>query len=244
MQYKPYSALAQIYERVISGEDYRKWADYLVSLVGALSKGKSGIDMACGSGYFTRALKKSGYSIIGVDSSVEMLDEAVKISKSQGLDIPFLSGDMTSFKNFKKVDFITVVNDGVNYLPPERVLKTFKHFSALLKKGGVLLFDVSSEYKLKNVIADNLFAEDREDLTYLWFNKLSDNKVDMDLSVFIKKGDLYEKKEECQTQYIHTVDFLTDCLQKSGYSTVNATNHLGGTIKTDSLRIQFTAIKD
>ncbi len=240
---KPYSAIAEIYEKVMDGEDYKRWADYLVSLVNSTAKGNNGLDMACGSGYFTRALKKSGYTVTGVDSSEEMLDEAVRISRREGLDIPFIKGDMATFKNFGKVDFITVVNDGINYLPPEKILKTFKHFHSLLSRNGALLFDISTEYKLKNVIGNNLFAEDEEDLTYLWFNKLSEGKVDMDISVFVRDGAAYTKKEESQTQYIHTVAFLTDCLQKSGYKSVIATNHLGGEVKSDSLRVQFVAIK-
>lgn len=241
---KPYSALAEIYEKVMDGEDYKRWADYLLSLVKSNVKGNIGLDMACGSGYFTRALKKNGYSVTGVDSSEEMLDEALRISRKEGLDIPFIKGDMATFKNFGKVDFITVVNDGINYLPPEKILKTFKHFNSLLRSGGVLLFDISTEYKLKTVIGDNLFAEDEEDLTYLWFNKLSGDKVDMDISVFVREGEVYTKKEESQTQYIHTIAFLTDCLHKSGYKPVIVTNHLGGEVKSDSLRVQFVAIKD
>lgn len=240
---KPYSALAEIYERVLSDEDYLKWADYLCSLVKTHAQGISGLDMACGTGYFTRALKKAGFMVEGIDCSPDMLNVAVDLARKEGLNILFREGDMTTVKNFSKVDFITVVNDGINYLPHEKLEKAFKRFYSLLDKDGVLFFDISTEYKLEKVIANNVFSEDFDDMTYVWFNKLCKNKVDMDVSVFIKEGDKYIKKEESQTEYIHTVDDITEKLEKSGYKTVIVTEHMGGELKKDSLRAQFIAKK-
>ncbi len=240
---KPYSALAEIYEKVLSDEDYLRWADYLCSLVKTHVAGISGLDMACGTGYFTRALKKAGFSVEGIDISADMLNVAVELSRKEGLGILFREGDMATVKNFAKVDFITVVNDGINYLQPEKLEKTFRHFYSLLNKNGVLFFDISTEYKLKNVIANNVFSEDFDDFTYVWFNKICDRKVDMDVSVFIKDGDKYVKKEERQTEYIHSIDDITEKLKKSGYKTVIAQEHMGEELKKDSLRAQFVAKK-
>lgn len=244
MTNKPYSALATVYEGVMLKNDYDVWGEYLISLLAEHSKGKNGLDMACGSGYFTRVMKRSGYLVDGVDLSEEMLNEAVGLSRKEGLNLQFRKGDMSTYKNFKKVDFITVVNDGINYIPQEKLLKTFKNFYSLLNGNGVLIFDISSEYKLKKVIGNNVFSEDEEDMTYVWFNKLSEDKVDMDISVFIKRGDVYIKKEETQTEYIHSVDKIVEVLQKSGYKTVIAKNFMGGKVENDSLRIQFIAKKD
>lgn len=244
MTTKPYSALAPVYEKVMRGPEYDRWAEYLVSLLKEYANGKSGLDMACGSGFFTRVIKREGYQIEGVDLSDDMLNQALNVSRKEGLNIPFRKGDMTSFKNFSKVDFITVINDGINYVEPTKLLKTFKNFYSLLKKDGVLLFDISSEYKLKNVIANNVFSEDEEDMTYVWFNKLCEDKVEMDISVFIKDGDRYVKNEESQIEYIHTEKSIVDLLQKSGYKTVIAQNFGGGEVREDSFRIQFIAKKN
>lgn len=243
MSNKPYSALAPIYEKVVVGDDYAAWADYLVKLVKEYSAGKQGLDMACGSGYFTRALNKNGFFVDGVDLSTEMLNEALSIARKEGLAVNYRKGDMASFKNFSKVDFITVVNDGINYIAPEKLLKTFQNFYRLLNKNGVLLFDISTDYKLKNVIGNNIFSEDTEDMTYVWFNACDGKKVDMDISVFTKDGDKYVKSEESQTQYVYDIATITENLEKCGYKPVIVQNHMGGTVKFDSLRAQFIAKK-
>lgn len=243
MDNKPYSALAEIYEKVMSGADYEAWADYLIGILNEYSSGKTGVDMACGSGYFTRKMAKNGYTVEGVDSSVDMLNSAVSLARKEGLNVLFRQGDMTSVKTFSKVDFVTVVNDGVNYLPQEKLEKTFKHFYSLLKKDGLLVFDISTEYKLKNVIGNNIFSEDEEDLTYVWFNDFKGDKVEMDISVFLRRGDVYVKKEESQTQYVHTLESIADTLQKAGYRSIIKQNHLGGEVLNDSLRVTFIAKK-
>ena len=150
---------------------------------------------------------------------------------------------MTCLKSFNKVDFLTIVNDGVNYSSPEDLKRAFKAFYKTLNVGGVLFFDFSTEYKLRNVIGNNLFAEDYDDLTYVWFNKLCDTYIEMDLSVFLKVGDLYEKREESHVQYIHTLDFMVDSLKEVGFADVKPSAFLGGEIAPDPLRIEILAVK-
>ncbi len=243
MTNKSYSALASVYEKVMSTPEYERWAEYIIELLKEHSLGKVGIDMACGSGYFTRKMAKSGYFVEGVDSSFEMLNEAVTLSRREGLNIMFRQADMQNAKSFSKVDFITVINDGINYISQEKIEKTFKHFYSLLKKDGVLIFDVSTEYKLKNVIGNNLFSEDEEDFTYVWFNKYLGDRVQMDISVFLRQGDVFIKKEETQCQYVHTLSNIEEALKKSGYKSVIKQNHLGGDVKDDSYRVTFIAHK-
>lgn len=240
---KPYSALACLYDGLISDENYKNWCEYLLKIIKEHSNGKKCLDMACGSGYFTRLLKRNGFLVEGWDLSTDMLNEATQLSQKEGLNILYKQMDITNATVFEKVDFITIVNDGINYIPPQKLLKTFKNLYKCLKNEGVLFFDISSKYKFLNVINNNVFAEDTEDFTYVWFNKLYEDRVDMDLSVFMREGDKFIKKEESQTQYIHTVDNLVQILKKCGYKSIIAENHLGGEVQQDSLRIQLIAKK-
>lgn len=243
MTEKPYFALAFVYDLATDADEYKKWADYVVGIVKSVQSGKRGLDLGCGTGYFTRALFKAGFLTEGVDSSPEMLDIAVKNARKDGMNILFRVADMTDVKVFNRVDFITVINDGINYIPQNKLDKTFRHFYSLLNYGGALIFDISTEYKLRNIIGNNLFAEDTEDFTYLWFNRLSQDKVDMDISVFLREDDRFIKREEAQTEYIHTVESVIESLKKCGYKSITAENHLGGALKDDSVRVQFTAKK-
>ena len=240
---RAYTALSKVYERLVADSLYEKWAMHVVDVLNANAQGKTGFDLACGSGYFTRAVKRAGYDVTGVDISAEMLTEAQTLAAKENLKIPFLNQDMTALKSFDKVDFLTVINDGVNYVSPEKLKKAFKSFHSRLKPQGVLFFDFSSEYKLRNIIGDNMFAEDYDDMTYLWFNRLIDGHIEMDITVFTKKGDLYERRDESHTQYIHTLDFILDALNVAGFSKVTASAFSGEEITPVAERIEILAVR-
>ncbi len=238
-----YGAIASLYEQLME-VDYDEWADYVRSRIDPLLKGKTGIDVGCGSGAFTRRLKKFGYDVIGVDLSADMLSVAEKNAKEEGLNIVFVRQDMRKLKVFSRVDFITAITDCLNYVSNDDMLKTFKKFASSLKKGGVLFFDISTEYKLKTVIDDNMFGEDGEDFSYMWFNTPFEGGVEMDITAFTKeKSGLYSKKEEHHVQYIHTSNEVRSALEAAGFDVVMQEGHLGSEITDNALRTNFLAVK-
>lgn len=240
-----FSAIADFYEYSVTHNcEYDRWASYVESVIKKyVGKSGKGIDAACGSGFYTRALKRAGYSVCGVDISDEMLTSAIGLAAKERLAIDFRKEDMTKLKSFEKVDFITVINDGINFIPRDKLVKTLKSFNACLKKGGLLHFDISSEYKLKNVIGNQTFCEDEDDYSYIWFNTLSDDKVEMNLSVFLKRGELYCKKECCSVEYIYTFDEIKNALDECGFKLVAVDAQYGELLKANSERICFSAIK-
>ena len=128
MKEKAYSALASVYEDFMDEALLEEWKAYLLTLLKTYSPGKTGLDVACGSGIFTRAEAENGYKVTGVDVSEEMLAAAQEKAIEKRLNIRFLKEDMTKLSSFEKVDFITVVNDGINYIEPKKRVKTFKNF--------------------------------------------------------------------------------------------------------------------
>ena len=125
---KAYGVLSGHYEELAASDGYREWAEYVLKEVGENAKGKTGCDAACGSGYFTRALKRAGYSVEGADKSEDMLKVAQSKSVSEGLSINYYLCDLKNFRSFSKLDFITVINDGVNYLSAQDIPKAFAAF--------------------------------------------------------------------------------------------------------------------
>lgn len=237
---RSYSALGGKFEYLNSDCDYEKWSQYLIRTLNGLNAGACGADVGCGNGYFTRALHKSGKDVCGVDISPEMLTKARELASSEGVRAEFLLGDITKLKLIKKVDFIVAINDCLNYVPPERLAAAFSRVRANLKKGGAFVFDVSSEYKLKNVLADNLFAEDLDEITYLWFNKFDGEKVVMDITVFTSAGGgLFKRQDERHIQYVHRTEDVKAALASCGFEVLRIEGHMGEELKDDSLRINF-----
>ena len=240
-----FGAIADFYEYSMKLNcDYAKWAEYVVSVIDEYAgKSASGIDAACGSGYFTRAIKRAGHRVCGVDISAEMLTAAQKECGKERLAIDFRKEDMTKLKSFEKVDFITVVNDGMNCVSPDKFAKTIKSFASCLKKGGLLHFDISSEYKLKNVLGNETFCEDDDDYSYIWFNRAFDDRVEMDMSVFLRRGEFFVKEECTLTEYVYPCEFVKGVLAENGFELVSLDGQSGGPLTDESERICFTSIK-
>ena len=238
-----YHTLADMYENLME-VDYDRWAGYLIAAIKEYSPGITGADVGCGSGAFTRRFKRAGYDVTGFDISEEMLSAAMKKSREEGLGVTFVRQDARLFKPLKKPDFITALTDCINYLSPGDAAKTFKKFASALPRGGLLIFDISTEYKIRNIIADNMFGEDGDDFSYLWFNRSFDGGVEMDITVFKRTdGGLYEKSEERHVQYIHTFGSLSSALSSAGFDLIKAEGHLGEKITDKTERINFFAVK-
>lgn len=194
-----YSILAKYYDRLMGDFDYDGYVKFIKEVVNG-----EGVDIACGSGEITVRLAESGRKMTGIDISADMLNVATVKAKNKGLDIKWICQDMTELELNHKVDFFTCVCDGVNYIPTTDFEKLLNKIKGYLKEGGVFVFDISSEYKLRNILGDNLFCEDYDDITYIWQNTLSEDCVDMDIDFFERiKGDNYRRIEESHRQYIY-----------------------------------------
>ena len=113
----------------------------------------------------------------------------------------------------------------------------------MLKTGGVFLFDVSSPRKYQRKIANTVSVDDREEITYLAFNRLDGDIATLDVTLFIKEGEKYIRKDETHTQYVYTEEEITLALQRNGFSIQRAEGHLGEE-KRESDRLCFLAKKE
>jgi SAM-dependent methyltransferase len=236
-----YSALGSWFEYLNDDCDYLKWSQYLIKRLSDNNAGANGFDIGCGNGYFTRALSKAGYDVMGGDISPQMLTVARNKAAEEMLPCTFVLMDVTRFKVLGKLDFAVAVNDCFNYVPSGKLLSTFKRIYSSLNAGGVFIFDISSSNKIRNILGNNMFGEDREDISYLWFNTQTPEGVIMDLTYFVKQeGGLYKRYEERHVQYAHEEEDVINLLKQVGFS-VQTEGHLGGE-KTE--RINFICTKN
>lgn len=237
-----YSALGSWFEYLNNDCDYPSWSQYLIERLVSFNAGLVGVDIGCGNGYFTRALYRAGYSVRGIDISPQMLSVAKTKAAEEGLPCEFLLGDITKLKLTGHVDFAVAINDCLNYVPPSKLPAAFARVFSCLRRGGIFHFDISSENKIRNVIADNMFGEDGEDISYLWFNTPRPDGVTMELTFFVRGADgRYDRFEETHIQYAHSEQSVIAALQGAGFSQVYTQGHLGSDDK--SQRINFTVIK-
>ena len=86
-----YSGFAKVYDLFMDNIPYEEWTDYVKELF-AEEGVKDGIllDLGCGTGSVTELLAESGFDMIGIDNSEEMLEIAMEKREESGHDIvPF-----------------------------------------------------------------------------------------------------------------------------------------------------------
>lgn len=239
-QKRAYENLADWFEYLNDDCGYEEWLSYLLGKLRAFPL-KNGLDVGCGTGWFTRAFYRAGYQMTGMDISAQMLDKAQKKSLKEGIRAEYLLGDLTKFRALQKFDFVTAINDCLNYIPKNKLDLALKNIKNALNKNGVFLFDISSEGKIRGKVANTVSVDDRDEVTYLSFNKPEEDGVTMEVSLFVKEGDgRYRRLEETHRQYLYTEEEILSALERNGFTLLEVEGHLGED-KSVSDRITFLA---
>ncbi len=237
-----YAHLAKWFEYLNDDCGYEQWSQYLMEKLSYYPL-FVGLDVGCGGGWFTRAFQKQGYRMTGMDVSAEMLDYAQEESFKTGIRSEYILGDIAKTKLPARFDFVTAINDCVNYIPKKKLSAALKNVRGALKKGGIFLFDVSSARKFREKIANTVSADDRDDVTYLSFNREEGDGVTMEVTLFVKREDgLFERLDETHRQYLYEEEEIAEALAQNGFELLQAEGHLGAD-KRYADRITFMARK-
>ena len=164
----------------------------------------------------------------------------------RGFRIPFVRMDMQQIALHRRVDAITCCCDGVNYLADLAEVERFFHSAhAALRENGLLLFDISSEYKLAGVLGCNTMGEDRPACTYLWENMFDEQSrlLEMRLHFFVpEQNGRYRRFDERHVQRAHTEAELRALLERCGFSILSVTEAFTDRPPSaETERIQWTA---
>ncbi|MDR1018206.1 MAG: class I SAM-dependent methyltransferase [Lachnospiraceae bacterium] len=215
-----YEDFALVYDQFMDNISYEEWAKFII---GQLKKEhiNEGIvlDLACGTGILTELLSESGYDMIGVDSSEEMLSIAREKQMEAGkTDILYLEQDIRSFELYGTVKAIVCVCDSLNYITKkDELFKVFSLVKNYLDPDGIFIFDINSEYKYEKILGDNTFAESREDCAFIWDNFYDeDTKInEYDLTLFIKEDDTFARSVETHLERAYSLDEIYSLLGKA-----------------------------
>ena len=136
-----FSKSAQYYDELYSalGKDYFAEANKVHGFIQKhkSSKGKSLLDVACGTGIHVGYLNKY-YKTEGLDLDAKMLS----VARKKYPHIRFSKGDMTSFELNRQFDVVTCLFSSIGYLRTQTNLrKAIKTMSKHLLPGGVLLIE-------------------------------------------------------------------------------------------------------
>ena len=243
-----YENFAQLYDKLMDEVDYNEWANYLKRIIEEFNSDANHIlDLACGTGNITIPMSTLGYNLWGVDISEEMLSIAENKARIFGQNIRFIKQDMRNLNLTKTFDVVTCGCDGVNYITREYELeKVFNDIFRILNPRGIFIFDISSFYKLKHVLGNNTFVEEKDGIFYCWENEfnIESSIVTMRLNFFVLDGKIYRRIEEIHNQKAYKTDEIYHMLSKSGFTNIEIFDEFTFSKPNDkSERIFFVAKK-
>lgn len=211
-----YKVFAKIYDKFMEYSDYGAWEKVVESLIAeGKPQGKMLLDIGCGTGELLLRMAKN-YQCHGMDLSEGMLKVAEKKLKHR--NVRLYLGDMVNFNTGFQYDVMISLFDTVNHiLSVEELISHFKSVKNSLKDEGVYIFDVVDREFMNEMFPNDVFVDDRKELTAIWEHELEEGVDYIDAVYFVKnsKG-TFDKVSESYTKKIFTPEEIAECIKVSG----------------------------
>lgn len=220
-----YTNFAQVYDLFMDNVPYEKWCDFIEEILKDNNVNDGVIlDLGCGTGKMTNIMSKKGYDMIGVDLSMDMLDIA---RNSSDEDILYLYQDMRGLELGERVQGAYCACDCLNYiLEEEELFEVFKRVDSFLDSEAPFVFDINTQYKYNELLADNTFAESRDEGSFIWENFFDTEEQinEYYLTLFIKdntdEAERFLRFEETHYQRSYSLETIKQLVKASGMEIV------------------------
>ncbi len=166
-----YEVFAEFYDSLTDNAEYRERADYIVELLQKNHNHSMGLtlDLACGTGTLTILLKELGVDVYGVDASSDMLSIAQQKSFEKGLDILFLCQRMEQLDLWGTFDTCVCTLDSLNHITDYQTFKqAIGRVARFTEDNGIFVFDVNTVYKHREILRDNTFVYETDEVFCVW----------------------------------------------------------------------------
>lgn len=213
-----YGPLASIYDKVMSHVEYDDWIDLLkkISKKYSLKDNLSIFEIGGGTGVLGKLLVDNGYNYLGSDLSYYMSKEAAK------KNIPFICTDARSLPVKSKFDLILFLYDGINYLNTIDEYKIlFSQVSQCLNKGGIFLFDITTEYNSIYHFYDYTDFEEYDGCSVVrhsYYDELTMTQHnDFTIFSFVEETGLYHKSIDKHEQKVFPPQMIEEAIPGSKF---------------------------
>lgn len=223
-----YGTFAQYYDRLTKNVCYRERAGRLQMLIEKWQRPDMPeqilLDLACGTGTLAEEFARLGWDVIGIDSSAEMLSEALDKKYDSGLPVQYLQQDMCRLDLYGTVAVTVCTLDSLNHLPSAEALRqVLTRVNLFSEEGALFLFDLNTEYKHRVLLAENAFVYELSDAVCIWQNTVENHAPDYPVHIrldFFEQldGTTYRRSSEAFTERIWQPDTVRRLLSETGFT--------------------------
>lgn len=245
-----YGDFAYYYDMLTENVDYDKRCEYICDLLAenGVSEGIL-LDLACGTGTLSLMFAEKGYDVVGVDGSEEMLTQAQEKKMETGADVIFLCQRMEELDLFGTINAAVSTLDSINHVTDKETVKEiFRRVSLFMEDKGIFLFDVNTPYKHKEILGDNTFIYDLDEVYCVWQNSTDDELLTtISLDLFEKDEDdeeTYYRYSEEFSERAYDLDDIREWLEECKFEVTAVYEEMTkDSVKADTQRAVFVARK-
>lgn len=169
-----------------------------------------------------RELERAGLGGDGVSADNGVEDEL--ISKLSERMVTYLQQDLRNLDLYGTAAAMVSVCDTLNYITDTcELTEIFRRVNRFLDRDGLFVFDLKTETYFRDVLGDNVRAEDYGDAVMLWDNHYDSSAKfnEYRVSVFEENEDgLYRRSDEVHVQRAFSVEEIKECLARAGLALV------------------------
>lgn len=219
-------AVAPLYDLLMHDVPYDDWVGYLYKLLDARNaKPRHILDLACGTGNVTERLAKAGYDITGVDISPEMIAEAKCKASAHEQSIDYFVQDAAELDlPGRRFDLCISLFDSLNYVTdPNRLALAIERVGLHLSRNGLFIFDLNTEFALKNNFFDQTNRLSNAPLRYDWESEYypTTRRCRVRMRFWYREGDGEDRCfEEEHWQFAYSSDEIKTMLQNAGFDDI------------------------
>ena len=245
-----YGDFAYYYDSLTENVDYKKRCEYIRGLLAENGIGEGILlDLACGTGTVSLMLSEMGYDVIGVDASEEMLSVAQEKKMESGADVIFLCQRMEELDLFGTINACVSTLDSINHVTNEKTVREiFRRVSLFMEDKGIFVFDVNTPYKHREILGDNTFVYDTDEVYCVWQNSTDENLLTkVSLDIFEKDEDdeeTYYRYCEEFAEKAYDLDDIRKWLEECRFEVTAVYEEMTREdVKADTQRAVFVAVK-